>query len=248
MPALPTLHRLLVVSPHLDDGVFSCGQLLAAHPGSHVLTVFAGVPPPEVALTEWDAQCGFDSSEQAMASRHHEDREALARLGARPVWLSFLDSQYGRTPAATEIEAALRPAVEALAPDAVLLPMGLFHSDHALVHDACLRLMRRGTTELWLAYEDALYRRMPGLLQQRLAALGKAGICATPATPARTGALSAKQRAVQAYASQLRAFGPSGHADTEAPERLWQLSLPAPARMRQPARDTAQEEEPHAAP
>lgn len=227
MPTLPALLHPLVVSPHLDDGVFSCGQLLAAHPGSHVLTVFAGVPPPEVALTPWDAQCGFDSGEQAITVRHQEDREALARLDAKPVWLSFLDSQYGYTPTVAELEAALRPALESIRPDAVLLPLGLFHSDHALVHEACLRLMKRSPPALWLAYEDALYRRMPGLLQQRLGALSKHGICATPAAPRASGSAAAKRRAVQAYASQLRAFGPGGYADTEAPEGYWQLT-PAP--------------------
>lgn len=229
MPALPALQHLLVVSPHLDDGVFSCGQLLAAHPRSHVLTVFAGAPPADVGLTPWDAQCGFDSSERAVAARHVEDREALARVGAKPVWLSLLDSQYGSTPGVDEIEAALRPALDAVRPDAVLLPMGLFHSDHALVHEACVRLMNRSRSGLWLAYEDALYRRMPGLLQQRLAALTKQGVCATPATPQRTGTPAAKRRAVEAYASQLRAFGDGGYADTQAPERYWQLTqAPAP--------------------
>ena len=31
---------LAVISPHLDDGVFACGEMLAAHPGSVVVTVF----------------------------------------------------------------------------------------------------------------------------------------------------------------------------------------------------------------
>jgi len=36
--------RWLVISPHLDDAVFSCRQLLAQAPGSVVVTVFAGIP------------------------------------------------------------------------------------------------------------------------------------------------------------------------------------------------------------
>ena len=32
-----------------------------------------------------------------------------------------------------------------------------------------------------------------------------------------------KQRAVQAYASQLRGFGPGGYDDLARPERYWRL-------------------------
>ncbi|AKJ26731.1 PIG-L deacetylase family protein [Caldimonas brevitalea] len=227
MPALPPLERLLVVSPHLDDGVFACGQLLAAHPGSTVLTVFAGAPGDEALNTDWDARCGFSSSQQAMASRHEEDRDALSLLGARPVWLSFLDSQYEQTPSADDIAGALLAAVDELRPGAVVMPMGLFHSDHTLVHEACLQVAGQRPQLLWLAYEDALYRRMPGLLQRRLLALAEAEVCATPAFPQRSGALADKQRAIQAYASQLRAFGKGGYADVLAAERYWQITPPA---------------------
>lgn len=43
MPAA-TEDRLLVVSPHLDDAVLSCGCWLASRPGAAVVTVFAGRP------------------------------------------------------------------------------------------------------------------------------------------------------------------------------------------------------------
>lgn len=236
MPALPPLDRLLVVSPHLDDGVFACGQLLAAHPGSTVLTVFAGAPADEDMRTEWDQRCGFRSSRDAIDTRRKEDREALALLGARPVWLSFIDSQYRATPTAEDIAAALIACLEALASEAVLVPMGLFHSDHTLVHEACLQAVHARPERLWLAYEDALYRRIPGLLQQRLLALAQAGICATPAFPPHSGPLTDKQRAVMAYASQLRAFGKHGYSDVLASEHYWQLALPEASRPRRPPR------------
>jgi LmbE family N-acetylglucosaminyl deacetylase len=44
--------RLLVVSPHCDDAVLSCGSLLETHPGSAVVTVFAGTQPAGQPLTE----------------------------------------------------------------------------------------------------------------------------------------------------------------------------------------------------
>ena len=83
--------RWLVISPHLDDAVFSCGRLLAAAPGSIVVTVFAGIPPRDTPAPPWDRRAGFDRADEAMHARRDEDRRALARLDARPVWLDFLD-------------------------------------------------------------------------------------------------------------------------------------------------------------
>ncbi len=69
----------LIVSPHLDDAVMSCGELIASS-RSMVVTVFAG-EPPEAAHTEWDARCGLQNSSAAIRTRRAEDREAVARLG-----------------------------------------------------------------------------------------------------------------------------------------------------------------------
>ena len=49
----------MVLSPHCDDAVFGCGELLADRPGSTVITVFAGRPGSGVPLTRWDAAAGF---------------------------------------------------------------------------------------------------------------------------------------------------------------------------------------------
>ncbi len=49
------LARVVVVSPHLDDAVLGCGQLLAAWPGATVVTVFAGKPAVyPTPQREWD--------------------------------------------------------------------------------------------------------------------------------------------------------------------------------------------------
>ncbi|MDR5780666.1 PIG-L family deacetylase [Caballeronia sp. LZ065] len=85
--------RLLVISPHLDDAVFSCGALLAAGTDALVCTVFAGTPEMPM-VTGWDTACGFSDAHQAMEARRAEDIAALEILGARARHLSFLDSQY----------------------------------------------------------------------------------------------------------------------------------------------------------
>ena len=222
----PADARLFVVSPHLDDAVLGCGRLLAAHPGAVVLTVFAGRQPAKQPLTEWDRASGFCAGDDVIGRRREEDRRALAQLGATPRWLDFLDAQYGATPEVAEIAAAIARELESVRPAQPVMPLGLFHSDHALAHAACVTLLRGGGD--WLAYEEPMYRLVPDLLERRLAELRAEGIavafagslCGAPDEP--------KRAAVAAYASQLRALatpGRPGHLDAFAPERLWSLRV-----------------------
>ena len=130
--------------------------------------------------TDWDLRCGFANAQEAMAQRRQEDRRALATLRAQPVWMDFIDSQYGPAPGEDDIARSLRQVLRALGPTPVLLPMGMFHADHLLVHRACLKALAHWPDRPALAYEDALYRAKTGLLQQRLTELAAQGITATP--------------------------------------------------------------------
>ena len=126
--------EVLVVSPHCDDAVFSCGDFLIAHPCATVVTVFAGRPPVGSALTPWDAASGFRPNDDVIAARRSEDRSALTLLGATPLWLEFRDAQYGPSPDAAEIGSTLAALIAKLRPRTLVLPLGLFHSDHDLAH------------------------------------------------------------------------------------------------------------------
>lgn len=217
---------LAVISPHLDDAVFGCGALLATLAPALVVTVFAGIPRTVTRAPSWDRQCGFRSAQAAVRARRREDRAALAALRCEPVWQDFLDSQYRLTPSVDVIAHALRRELESRAPDVIAMPLGLFHSDHRLVHAACLAIAHRLPRPRWIAYEDALYRRQPGLVQDRLADLRGARVRATPlALPHRRDAGARKARAVQCYASQARALDARALADTAAPERYWALEF-----------------------
>jgi LmbE family N-acetylglucosaminyl deacetylase len=220
---------LLVISPHLDDAVFACGEALSHHPGARVTTVFAGTPPPDAPLTAWDRDCGFASGQEAIALRREEDRAALTVLGAHPCWLELRDQQYVHAHApqdARDLRDSLAARVEATAPGHVLLPLGLFHSDHVLASNAVLAFAQHFPGIRWTAYEDALYRRLPGLVQRRLQELQAQGWEATP-EELPGGRLERKRRAVACYASQLRGLGTAqrlGHADAFARERYWALA------------------------
>lgn len=219
--------RLLIVSPHLDDAVFACGRLLAAVPDSVVATVFAGAPPPGAALTEWDRAAGFAEGEDVVAARREEDRQALAALGAWPLWLDFRDRQYGEEPQLAAVVGELRYLLMQCLPDTVLFPLGLFHSDHRLAREAALVLLERCPSCRWLAYEDALYRCLPEERDQALARLAEAGLQPQPVRFAESaGAGDLKAQAVACYRSQLTALatpGRPGPADLAAAEGYWQL-------------------------
>jgi LmbE family N-acetylglucosaminyl deacetylase len=217
-----SIRPTMVISPHLDDAVLGCGHRLATHPGSVVVTIFAGMPRDESCLTEWDARCGFSSVREAIACRRHEDSNALARLGATPVWLDYCDSQYREPPAIDAVSETLRRVLMELRPGLVLFPLGLYHSDHLLAHAASRKALAQHHGASSAAYEDALYRRMPGVLQQRLIDLAGDGMQATPAAlhDAEVDSLL-KRQAVQDYASQLRVLGKGALAEATLPERFW---------------------------
>ena len=219
---------VLVVSPHCDDAVFACGDLLIAHPRSIVVTVFAGRPPRDAGLTAWDAAAGFTPSDDVIAARRAEDRAALALLGATPIWLDFPDAQYGASPATSDVATAIGAIVAKVRPRKLVLPLGLFHSDHELAHRATLALLERGEPRTVLWYEEAIYRRLPGLVGSRLRQLTQGGYALRRTTPARTGAASARKRwAVRCYGSQLRAIAASGRPaidDAFREESVWRLA------------------------
>jgi len=227
---------VLVISPHLDDAVFGCGELLAACPGSVVVTVMAGRPPQNAELPPWDARAGFQPGDDVAAARREEDRAALALLAACPLCLDFLDSQYRASPTVEALAGALEAAILDTGLGQVLLPLGLFHSDHHLTHAAAIAVLRHQPALSWWAYEDALYRQVPNLGIERLQALQRAGISAIPITMPRCDRREIKRQAMQQYGSQLRALGKPGYEDALERERYWRLALPSSSSQNEPAR------------
>jgi LmbE family N-acetylglucosaminyl deacetylase len=220
------MDRLLVVSPHLDDAVFGCGELIASRPGATVATLFAGAPASYAEPTSWDRDAGFSAGDDVVAARREEDRAALEILGATPLWMDFVDDQYEYHAGIGALVCALSRAIEALRPDVVLFPAGLFHADHRRTHEAALLALGRFSSKEWQLYEDALYRRIDGLLDERLRLLDAIGLAPRPiALPIVGDARERKRRAVACYGSQLRALGARrGHGDVFAPEGYWRIS------------------------
>lgn len=230
------LDRLVVVSPHLDDAVLGCAQLMAAHPGTRVVTVFTGRPHPYPdPPTAWDALCGFGAGDDVLAAREAEDVAALATLGAVPVWLGVVEHQYlprAEWPGAEVLVDGLEAALRALEPTAVVVPFGLGNPDHDATHDAAMVVRDRLPEPAWFCYEDMGYKHIPGLLAWRVARLFVRGVWPTPAALPLDPDPARKQAAVDCYPSQLRALEADWRIGAKlaapAPEQFWRLAPPPP--------------------
>ncbi len=71
----------------------------------------------------------------------------------------------------------------------------------------------------WLFYEDAIYRRLPGVLQTRLFGWWQEGMRASRIHLPSASGQARKMRAVAEYESQLPLFDAHQLADIGAPER-----------------------------
>ena len=224
--------RRLFISPHLDDAVFACGEWIASSASPLVVTIFAGFPPAGAPLTPWDRECGFGEGDDVIALRRHEDRAALDSLGAAAIQLDFRDDQYGEPRTPRVIAGALAEIVVPEARSAVQGPLGLFQSDQRRSSDASLALFDRFATRAWHVYEDAIYRCIPGAVDERTRVLAERRFVFERRSPAMARDAAARKRhAVGCYLSQLRALCTrNAHGDVLAPERHWALSRCAVSR------------------
>jgi LmbE family N-acetylglucosaminyl deacetylase len=235
LPAPGELDRIVVVSPHLDDAVLGCARLLAVHPGTTVVTVFAGNPDhyPEP-MRKWDVQSGFAPGDDVMSVRRDEDRAALAVLDATPVHLDFVEYTYnaGNRPVAPDaIASKLTPALDELQPTLVLAPFGLANPDHDVTHQACMLAREQlDTSVAWWCYEDHGYKHIPGLLAWRVSSLFRRKVWPTPVCPRVDPSEARKQQAVACYPTQLRALEDDWQIGVKlaapAPEQYWRLASP----------------------
>ncbi len=95
--------RLVVVSPHPDDAVLSCGGLMvyaAARTQVTVATLFteAGAPPHTLSARRYLHQVGARDAEVLYRQRRAEDRAALEPLAISCAHAGLTDAQFRRRP------------------------------------------------------------------------------------------------------------------------------------------------------
>lgn len=208
--ASPTAPPLLVISPHLDDAVLSCGGALAAHPGSTVVTVQTAHVPALAGATTWDRSCGFRPGDDVMGRRQDEDRAALGLVGASPRWLGVVEGQYTAKPDVAGIRRALNELLATDRSPVVLFPLGIGHADHALVSDVVVELAAGDPDRSWIAYDDLPYRELfPGDVERRLAAIAERGVEIDSVELEVDSDRRRKLAAVRRYRSQCRPLWPA---------------------------------------
>jgi hypothetical protein len=90
---------VVVLSPHLDDAIFSCGALLGQLAEGHrvvVVSVFteAGGPPFSVAARRALRELGVGGAPELFGRRRAEDLAVLEELGVEAVHLGFADALF----------------------------------------------------------------------------------------------------------------------------------------------------------
>jgi hypothetical protein len=211
------IKRVVVISPHLDDGILGCGQLLVAADKPMVVTVFAGLPHRWTS-TAYDRGCGFETSAAAVKARRAEDVSACYVVEAFDSHCDLLDVQYRNGEYPTGIIDELCSQIAGSFH--VVAPLGICHPDHVAVSDAALSC---GFDNLWL-YEELPYRvHRPDAAQGRLDELAELGVkLEFDSLPA--GDLTVKQQAARCYQSQVHALGDLGNEHSWlVPERYWRV-------------------------
>ena len=169
--------KVMLVSPHLDDAVFSVGGLMAALADEghelHLVTCFTrSVLNPTGFALECQLDKGLTPEVDYMALRRAEDAIACQRLHTKPYWLDLPEAPhrgYHSAPALFQDIAAddtvqetllerLREQVGTLTPDLILSPVGIGnHVDHQQVKQAVGILQQEFTDILFLQWYDEPY-------------------------------------------------------------------------------------------
>jgi LmbE family N-acetylglucosaminyl deacetylase len=209
-PAPSRGNRVVVVSPHLDDGVLSLGASMAswARRGAAVelLTVLACDPASEAPAGGWDRRGGFETEGASARARRDEDRRACALVGARPVWLPFGSVDYDRHGDEKDVREAVLRALEGA--DILLLPgFPLSHPDHEWLVRTLVSDFKSDTScgigRIGLYAEQPYTRRVGGQPHVPAFLADLVGRAAFEPVRAPLRDRLAKWRAIRCYASQL---------------------------------------------
>jgi LmbE family N-acetylglucosaminyl deacetylase len=234
-----------ILSPHFDDAVMSCGQLLSANPGALIVTAFSAGPRPVIPVPDWDRGCGFVDGDDVMARRREEDDSAAAELRATTAQLGLWDLQYRFGPYGfsgddrgdlAEGISAFESIVRREHHRVWFVPVGLRHTDHILTSEIALMTAQQvgGQWALYseLPYRLELYARLEGLSlswtaqrEQEVLTQWSSIRPEVAQVLAPSGLEQNKSRAIDHYKSQLRLLnGELVDQSRTAAERCWRLS------------------------
>jgi LmbE family N-acetylglucosaminyl deacetylase len=223
------MRPLVVLSPHLDDAILSCGGRIAravdAGRRALVATLFTRdqPPAPPSALAaelrrRWNLPAG-----EVMARRRAEDLEACRRLGAEPLHLDLPEALYRSDERGEPLYPTLGALFGELAPadlagqreiagriarlaeeiggePELFGPLGVGnHVDHQLARRALLQVRPHAAL-----YEEFPYTEWKWFAVSR--ALGRAAEWEPEVLPVDAALLERRRHAIAAYASQVPAM------------------------------------------
>jgi LmbE family N-acetylglucosaminyl deacetylase len=230
LAALNSKGPILIVSPHLDDAVFSCSGIIRSVTNPIVHTVFAGDAPLDQPLSHWDQACGFMYGTNVMEERRNEDRTASNRLSATTSWNQQLQEQY-RTGDIDHVAVTneLLRTIEKIRPVAVMSPLGLQHTDHLALASILWTIVGEQFPDIaWYLYADKPYAdRRPTLVRQRLVELRDKGLHVREVKlpwRLKRGDIGA----IRSYASQLKGLQISAFRLVLPHHRIWRVVTSRP--------------------
>jgi LmbE family N-acetylglucosaminyl deacetylase len=231
--------RILVVSPHLDDGVLSVGGIIerAVANGAEVVvaTAFTADTPPGAALSALAVELHglWDLGPNPFEQRRVEDIASVTGLGAKVLHGQLLDALYrnDRTgdPLYPSRQSVFGPPSERdgvgealfelfenwisdISPDLVLCPLGVGrHVDHIVTTNAVRRLAAARPINVAL-YEDMPYSTglFPVAAPDSVKAALKRSSWQVTESQVIGVDLPGKLNAIAAYASQIADIFPNG--------------------------------------
>lgn len=213
---------VVIISPHLDDAILSCGQFMADWPGCVVYTVCGGTPPEGTPPSTYDEHCGFSSPAAGLAVRRDEDRRAVGLLRGVSMYGHVIDNQYRTEPFPQKnVIAELVRVIEQIRPVRVFGPLGLLHPDHVEVSDATIEAM----AVVGNGVELVLYEELPSRIIDPLDVFRRLDVvdaCGydVELLPASSERLGEKLVAVGEYASQSWAWK---IREVACDERFWRV-------------------------
>lgn len=222
--------NVLIVSPHLDDGVFSLGAYVAGRTSEGakvtVLTIFAGDPASTAQAGRWDARAGFETAGDAARRRRDEDRAACVLVGASCEWMPFLDKDYGPSPAEDAVWERLEKHVDTA--DTVFVPgRPLIHPDHAWVSRVATA---RADPAKLVFYAELPYDAWPAEKRSGATVAELAHGRTWTTSRASVRARSLKWRATAAYSTQLPWLARPGYRAAVRRSRIGRERLAWPDR------------------
>ena len=221
------MSRVLAISPHLDDAIFSAGATLAQHVADGddvtIITCFTGnVAQPQGFALACQLDKGLSASVDYMALRRAEDAAACAALGARHMHLPHLEAPhrgYDSAPAlfagvltsdgmAADLRASLAAILAHEQPDILYGPMAVGdHVDHIIVREVLEEKASQGL--LWEDFPYAMRNDQPAadaecrhpadvMLEKKI----NAAACYTSQIPFQFGSLEEMRHAMAGWKTE----------------------------------------------